>query len=92
MCSSRISKSSWRTSPSKTTVTVEADIPRSTLDRLYDYRRELYLDGVVEDDRVDAAVGEIRLLDDIAIGEADDLDEHHDTLSDELREAVCTDD
>ncbi len=50
----------------------DTDIPQSTLTRLYDERRDLYLAGEGQDydDRVDAAVEELRPLGDLNPGEA----------------------
>jgi DNA invertase Pin-like site-specific DNA recombinase len=57
---------------SRVKVADDTDIPQSTLTRLYDNRRDLYLAGEGEgyDDRVDAAVEELRPLDDLDPGEA----------------------
>ncbi|WP_363463593.1 recombinase family protein [Halogeometricum borinquense] len=57
---------------SRTKVAEDTGIPQSTLTRLYDDRRDLYLAGEGEgyDDRVDAAVEELRPLDDLEPDEA----------------------
>lgn len=57
---------------SRVKVADDTDIPQSTLTRLYDNRRDLYLAGEGEgyDDRVDAAVEELRPLDDLDPGES----------------------
>lgn len=52
---------------SRVKVSEDTGIPQSTLTRLYDERRDLYLAGEGEgyDERVDAAVDELRPLDDL---------------------------
>lgn len=61
---------------SRVKVAEDTDIPQSTLTRLYDNRRDLYLSGEGEgyDDRVDAAVEELRPLDDLDPDEAGKLE------------------
>lgn len=61
----------------KSTVADETGIPFSTLARLSEERRDLYLSGEADDydDRVDLAVDEIRPLDDLDPGEGEQLDD-----------------
>lgn len=58
---------------STTAVAEQTGIPQSSLSRLWRERRELYLAGDADDDRVDAAVEELRPLDDVSPAN-DDLD------------------
>jgi len=55
-------------------VSDETGIAQSTLSRLYNDRRELYLGVRADDDRVDAALEEIRPLDTISPGEGGRFD------------------
>lgn len=59
---------------SKSKVAEDTGIAHSTLTRLYKDRRGLYLTGTAEDDRVDAAVEEVRPLEDLTPEEAGALD------------------
>jgi hypothetical protein len=61
---------------SRAKVAEDTGIPQSTLTRLYDNRRDLYLAGEGEsyDERVDCAVEEIRPLDDLRPTEAGGLE------------------
>lgn len=77
----------------KSTVAKETGIPLSTLGRLYDDRRDLYLAGEAAalDERVDAAVDEIRPLDDLSPEESGELDAHiRMIVREELQEALDT--
>lgn len=61
---------------SKSTVAKDTDIPQSTLSRLYDEKRDLYLATNTReyDERVDAAVDEIRPLDDLKSDDDGDME------------------
>ncbi|MFW6382416.1 MAG: recombinase family protein [Haloferacaceae archaeon] len=53
----------------------DTGVPASTLRNLVDDRRELYLAGEVDDERVDAALEAVRPLEDLREGRTDDLAE-----------------
>ena len=61
---------------SRSKVADKTGIPQSTLSRLYEDRRDLYLTGEAEglDERVDAAVDEVRPMDDLEPGEAGEME------------------
>lgn len=59
---------------SRRKVSEEAGIPYSTLSRLYEDRRELYLADETDDDRVRSAVEELAPLDDLTSAEAGELE------------------
>ena len=61
-------------------VAADAGLPESTLRGLEEDRRELYLAGEADDDRVDAALADLRPL--------DDLREDRDGALAELRQRV----
>lgn len=72
----------------KATVVDETGIPRSTLDRLYENRCDLYLGATAEDDRVDAALDEVRPIDDLEPREEKDLERQMRRIAREELEAL----
>lgn len=68
------------TGEASTTVAEDVGIPDSTLRKLLNERSELYLSATAVDDRVDAALEEMRPI--------DDLHEEQDDLEDTVREIV----
>lgn len=63
------------------TVAEDAGVPESTLRKLAENRRELYLAGTTDDDRVDEALAGIRPLEDIRTDDHADLDELRDRVA-----------
>jgi DNA invertase Pin-like site-specific DNA recombinase len=73
---------------SKREVAETTGIPRSTVRRLYDERRDLYLAGEADDDRVDTALDGIGDLDDLTADEAGRLEGRiREIVRDELSQA-----
>jgi transcriptional regulator with XRE-family HTH domain len=76
---------------SQSDVAEDTGIGQSTLSRLYNDRRELYLQGKANDGRVDAALDEIRPLDAITASETGRLDVRIRRIAREESQEINTD-